>query len=91
MKHVTIPVFSVFDGHGHLQQGGRGGGEESFRLRYHAYFIPFHIFLKYARFFAHEAQCFIKPSATYSSNDDDDDDYGDNDDEDVLAPSDIPL
>lgn len=78
MVCVTTPLFSIVVGYGHLQHGGAGWGGMYF-LRYHAYFIPSPICLKDAFTFAYGTPSSIRPSATQLS-----------DDEDMLAPVDIP-
>lgn len=62
------------------------GREGSSRLRHYDYFIPFVISLRGAISFAYRVSFTLQPRATHSTNDKDG-----NDDEDALAPSDIPL
>lgn len=68
MVRVTIPPFSIFVGHGHLQHAGEGW-EGMSCLRYHAYFISSNISLKYAIPFAYGASFSIRPSTTETSDD----------------------
>lgn len=42
MERVIILAFAVFIGHGHLQYA-EDGWEESPRLRYYVYFVPFYV------------------------------------------------
>lgn len=68
MKHVTIKAFSVFVEHGRLQLA-EVGWEKSLRLRYCAYFVPFHVSLKDVSSSAYSVSFFIQPRAIYSADD----------------------
>lgn len=80
MERVKILAFYVFLGHGELQFA-RAGWKWSASLRYHANSILFHVSLENAVLLAYGASFSIHVSATYSTDDNDDD---------VIAPSEIP-
>lgn len=81
MECVSIPAFSIFVANGDLQHV-RAGWKESPHLHSHAHFILSHVYLKTAILLAYAASFYIQPIATYASNEDEDD---------VIPPSDIPL